>query len=137
MCLSCFFCIIKFGIAVGLPIKFLFVTLPHMSISSGQEIHPDWRGARPAQYQWQGTVGPDRKTALSGLSAIPHNSDTCPCFGASGSPRWTARFQGTACQRADGGRNWSPKSFGISGCSRGWWSCNKCDNGCAAYRCAW
>ena len=35
MCLSCFFCIIKFGIAVGLPIKFLFVTLPHMSIRAG------------------------------------------------------------------------------------------------------
>ena len=35
MCLSCFFCIIKFGIVVGLPIKFLFVTLPHMSIYRG------------------------------------------------------------------------------------------------------
>lgn len=38
MCLSCFFCIIKFGIAVGLPIKFLFVTLPHMSIHSGKAV---------------------------------------------------------------------------------------------------
>ena len=51
--------------------------------------------------------------------------------------QWTARFQGTACQRAAEGRSWSPKSFGISGCSQGWWSCNKCDNGCAACRYVW
>lgn len=99
MCLSCFFCIIKFGIAVGLPIKFLFVTLPHMSIRAGvigtvtfQQVDHAPHAKASAEGNHEGLQSVDGRSEklhilllFSGL--YPAMKKAAPCRAAASTPR--------------------------------------------------